>query len=128
MNVSESFNNFARFTGGMEGNNMALLLIIGAVLLVFIFVVMWQYEYFGCTSGRTTVDNKCVNWCPTGSTYKLTNLDGKTVTCADDKTNFLFVPSAPGKGPSADQTPEAIAARNAKLLADFNAAKFKGNK
>jgi hypothetical protein len=128
MNVSRNLNNLSRFSGGMEGGNMTVWIILGLVALVGIFVVMWQYEFFGCISGKTSVDNKCVNWCPEGSTYKITNFDGKTVTCADDKTNFLFVPSAPGKGPSADQTPEAIAARNAKLAADLDAAKFKGPK
>lgn len=92
MNLSESFINFSKFTGGVEGNNMALLLIVGSVLLVFIFVVMWQYEYFGCLTGRMVVHGKCVNMCPEGLKFGSYNEDLKQVSCSKD--GILFIPYA----------------------------------
>jgi hypothetical protein len=90
MNVSTNLNNLSRFSGGMEGNNMAVLIILGLVSLIAIFVAMWQYEYFGCTNGRMVVDGKCVDMCPEGLKFGSYNEEHKQVSCSKD--GILFTP------------------------------------
>ena len=90
MDVSSSFYNLSRFSGSMEGGSMVVWLVLGLIGLVAIFVAMWQYEFFGCTSGRMVIDGKCVNMCPEGLTFGRYLEDEKKVTCSKD--HFIYLP------------------------------------
>lgn len=93
MDFSRNINNFRRFTGGVEGNALMWYAFFGIVILIAIFIAMWQYEFFGCLNSRINIDGKCVNKCPEGYTYwNDDKLDEKKVMCSNNGfigINFL---------------------------------------
>jgi hypothetical protein len=94
MDVSRSFNNLSRFSGGKDGSNMAVWIVLGLIGLVAIFVVMWQYEFFGCTNGRMVLNGKCANMCPEGLTFGSVGTENnvKKVSCSKDNIFYSFYP------------------------------------
>ena len=72
-NLNQSFNNML---GGAEGGGPAVWILALVVVLAAVGVYMYLNEYFSCSTGRVSVDGKCVDMCPEG--YKFKSLDEKT--------------------------------------------------
>jgi hypothetical protein len=72
------------YDGQMSGGGMLIWIVI-AVVFAAAGYLYWN-EYFSCHSGRVSIDKKCVNMCPEGTTFKNVNSkNDKHVDCADAK-------------------------------------------
>jgi hypothetical protein len=102
-NLNQSLNNML---GGAEGGGAAVWILALVVVLAAVGVYMYLNEYFSCSSGRVSVDGKCVNMCPEGYTFK--SLDEKTkgnAICTDAKGVDGTVP-IPTAAPATTSSPK----------------------
>jgi hypothetical protein len=92
--LNDAINNIlgGQMTGGqmsggeMNGGSVWTYVALIAVALVAVGTYLYIYEYFGCGSGRVSVDNKCVDMCPKGTTFANVNkTNDKMVDCVNEK-------------------------------------------
>jgi hypothetical protein len=86
--LHESLNNILgdnQMTGGdMNGGASIYTWLIVIVVLVAVGAYLYLNEYLMCTSGRVSIDKKCVNMCPEGYSFLNVNTGNNTmVDCTD---------------------------------------------
>ena len=98
--LNQNLNNMLGGNVGLEGGGVMVWVVVLVVVLVAVGGYMYMNEYFGCNTGRASVDGKCVDLCPAGFTFKST--DGKATICtgADGKDVPYAVPT-PTPAPTA---------------------------
>jgi hypothetical protein len=81
-NLNQALNNM--LGGDMNGGGMLLWVGVLVILLIAVGVYVYYFtEYLGCSSDRVSVNGKCTNICPDGTTFKSLDKNGLVANCTN---------------------------------------------